>query len=412
MSRSTFAPRDVSSARAFSRGWIGSHAGWDAVIVGARVGGASTALLLARAGLRVLVVDRARRGSDTLSTHALMRGGVLLLRRWDLLDRVVATGAPPVRRVTFHYGAESMPISLKPYGGVDALYAPRRTVLDSLLVDAAEAAGAQFHFGLAATGLITRGGRVVGVALRDRDGNAWTERAGLVVGADGRNSVVAARVAAPTIAAGTHAAAYAYGYWPAGGLDGYHWYYGDGLSAGVIPTNGGQACVFVAGPPGVLAAATRRRRLAAAQRSLLERLDGRLADLAAAPPDGPVRIFRGLPARLRSAYGPGWALVGDAGWWKDPLSTHGITDALRDAESLSAAVVAGAASERATGVALAGYQSQRDRVALAMHPIVDRLASHGWDLAEARRLLLGLSSVMADEVDALDDVDRAPARTA
>ena len=386
--------------------------GWDAVIVGARVSGASTALLLARAGLRVLVVDRARRGSDTLSTHALMRGGVLLLRRWDLLDRVVASGAPPVRRVTFHYGAESMPISLKPYGGVDALYAPRRTVLDSLLVDAAESAGAEFRFGLALTDLLTHGGRVVGVALRDRGGGTWSERADLVVGADGRNSLVAARVAATTITAGTHEAAYAYGYWPAEGLNGYHWHYGDGLSAGVIPTNGGHACIFVAGPPGVLARATRHHRPAAAQQALLGRLDGRLADLVAAPPEGPVRIFRGLPARLRSAYGPGWALVGDAGWWKDPLSTHGITDALRDAESLAAAVVSGAASARATEVALAGFQSQRDRVALAMDPIVDRLASHEWDLTEVRRLLLALSSAMADEVDALDDVDRMPARTA
>jgi 2-polyprenyl-6-methoxyphenol hydroxylase-like FAD-dependent oxidoreductase len=383
--------------------------GWDAVIVGARVAGASTALLLARAGLRVLVVDRARRGSDTLSTHALMRGGVLLLRRWDLLDRVVATGAPPVRRVTFHYGAESVPISLKPYAGVDALYAPRRTVLDSLLVDAA---GAQFRFGLALTDLITHGGRVVGVVLRDRSGNRWTERAGLVIGADGRNSLVAARVAAPTITTGSHAAAYAYGYWPAENLDGYHWHYGDALSAGVIPTNGGRACVFVGGPPAVIAAATRYRRPAAAQRSLLGRIDGRLADLAAAPPDGLVRIFRGLSARLRDAHGPGWALVGDAGWWKDPLSTHGITDALRDAEWLAAAVVAGSVSARATEVALAGYQFQRDRVALAMHPIVDRLASHEWDLTEARQLLLGLSSVMADEVDALEDVDRVAARIA
>jgi 2-polyprenyl-6-methoxyphenol hydroxylase-like FAD-dependent oxidoreductase len=233
-----------------------------------------------------------------------------------------------------------------------------------------------------------------------------------VVGADGRNSLVAARVAAPTITAGTHEAAYTYGYWPAEGLDGYHWYYGDGLSAGVIPTNDGHACVFVAGPPGVLAAATRRFGPAGAQHVLLGRLDGRLADLAAAPPDGPVRIFRGLPARLRSAYGPGWALVGDAGWWKDPLSTHGITDALRDAESLAAALVSAAASARATGVALAGFQSQRDRVARAMDPIVDRLASHEWDLTEARRLLLALSSVMSDEVDALEDVDRMPARTA
>ena len=91
----------------------GPYGGWDVIIIGARVAGASTALLLARAGLQVLVVDRARRGSDTLSTHALMRGGVLQLRRWGLADRVAATGAPPVRRVTFHYGAESLPITLK-----------------------------------------------------------------------------------------------------------------------------------------------------------------------------------------------------------------------------------------------------------------------------------------------------------
>src|SRR5512132_4122456 len=132
MCRSMSAPLDVGR-------------GWDVIIIGGRVAGASTALLLARAGLRVLVVDRARRGSDTVSTHALMRGGVLQLRRWGVLDRLAVTGVPPVRRVTFHYGAESMPVSLKPYAGVDALYAPRRTVLDAMLVDAAEAAGARFR---------------------------------------------------------------------------------------------------------------------------------------------------------------------------------------------------------------------------------------------------------------------------
>ncbi|HEY7101883.1 MAG TPA: FAD-dependent monooxygenase, partial [Mycobacteriales bacterium] len=347
-----------------------------------------------------------RRGSDTLSTHALMRGGVLQLRRWGVLDRVAATGAPPVRRVTFHYGAEIMPISLKPYAGVDALYAPRRTVLDALLVDAAEEAGAQFRFGLAVTDLARdRAGRVIGVVVGDTRGATRTEKAGLVVGADGRGSVVAARVAAPTVAAGAHAAAYAYGYWPAGDLDGYHWYYGDGLSAGAIPTNDGLACVFVGGPPAAPTVATERR-------SLLARLDGTLADLVSAPAVGPVRFFRGMPAVLRRPYGPGWALVGDSGWWKDPLSTYGMSDALHHAELLAGAVVAGVASERATTIALAGYQSQRDRSALAMHPVVDRLSSHQWDCAEVRRLLRGLSAVMADDVEAILGVDRAPARTA
>jgi 2-polyprenyl-6-methoxyphenol hydroxylase-like FAD-dependent oxidoreductase len=409
MSRSTSArPKNTSGPRRSGRRW-------DAVIVGARVAGASTALLLARAGLRVLVVDRARRGSDTLSTHALMRGGVLQLRRWGLLDRVIATGAPPVRRVTFHYGAELMPVSLKPHAGVDALYAPRRTVLDSLLVDAAEATGAEFRFGVTMADVLRDGvGRVVGVVLRDHRAGSWTERAPLVVGADGRKSLLANRVKAPIIATGAYTGAYLYGYWAAPDLDGYHWYYGPGLSAGAIPTNDGFACVFVGGPPATVAAAMHHRGPAAGHRQLVSRVDADLAELTAPAPEDPVRQFRGLPARLHAGYGDGWALIGDAGWWKDPLSTHGMTDALRDAELLTTAVVtgAGSASEHQARLALADYQAQRDTIALPMHPIVDRLASHRWDLTEARWLLRGLSSVMTDEVDAMSGFDAAPARTA
>ena len=379
---------------------------WGVIIIGGRVAGASTALLLARAGVRVLVVERARRGSDTLSTHALMRGGVLQLRRWGLLDRVAATGAPPIRRVTFHYGRDSMPVTLKPYAGVNALYAPRRTVLDALLVGAAEEAGARFGFGLAMTDVARdRAGRVVGAVVRDHLGATWTEHAGLVVGADGRSSLVATQVGAPTVVAGGHAAAYVYGYWPAADLDGYHWYYGDGLSAGVIPTNDGLACVFAAGPAAVLAARMRHSRPLDAARELLVRIDCRLTDLTRGAPLGPVRFFRGLPARLRRPHGPGWALVGDAGWWKDPLSTYGITDAFRDAELVARAVVAGAASDHAMRIALCRYQAERDRLALPMHPIVDRLASHQWDLAQVQQLLRTLSSVMADDVEGIRAFD-------
>jgi flavin-dependent dehydrogenase len=396
MSRSMSAPLDLRRR-------------WDVIIIGGRVAGASTALLLARAGLRVLVVERARRGSDTVSTHALMRGGVLQLYRWGLLDRVAATGAPPVRLVTFHYGHDSMPVTLKPYAGVDALYAPRRTVLDALLVGAAEEAGARFGFGVAMTDVARdHAGRVIGVVVRDHLGATWTERAGLVVAADGRTSLVASQVGAPTVVAGSHAAAYVYGYWPAADLDGYHWYYGDGLSAGVIPTNDGLACVFAAGPAAVLAARMRHSRPLDAARDLLARLDRRLTDLTRGAPLGPVRFFRGLPARLRQPHGPGWALVGDAGWWKDPLSTYGITDAFRDAELLARAVVAGAGSDHAMRIALCRYQAERDRLALLMHPIVDRLASHQWDLVQVQRLLRQLASVMADDVEGIRAFDPAP----
>jgi 2-polyprenyl-6-methoxyphenol hydroxylase-like FAD-dependent oxidoreductase len=379
---------------------------WDVIIVGGRVAGASTALLLARAGVRVLVVERARRGSDTVSTHALMRGGVLQLRRWGLLDRVAATGAPPVRRVTFHYGPDPLSVTLKPYAGVDGLYAPRRTILDPLMVGVAEEAGARFGFGLAMTDVARdHTGRVAGVVVRNHLGATWTERAGLVVGADGRTSLVARQVAAPTVVVGSHAAAYIYGYWPAAGLDGYHWYYGDGLSAGVIPTNDGLACVFAAGPAAVLAARMRHSRPLDAARDLLARLDCGLSDRTSGAPEGPVRFFRGLPARLRRPHGPGWALVGDAGWWKDPLSTYGITDAFRDAELLARAVVAGAASDQAMRIALGRYQAERDGHALPMHPIVDRLASHQWDLAQVQQLLRALSSVMADDVEGIRALD-------
>jgi 2-polyprenyl-6-methoxyphenol hydroxylase-like FAD-dependent oxidoreductase len=382
---------------------------WDVIIIGGRVAGASTALLLARAGVRVLVVERARRGADTVSTHALMRGGVLQLHRWGLLDRVAATGAPPVRRVTFHYGHDAMPVTLKPYAGVDALYAPRRTVLDALLVGAAEEAGARFGFGLAMTDLARdRAGRVVGVVVRNHLGATWTGRAGLVVGADGRTSLVASKVGAPSVVAGSHAAAYVYGYWRAADLDGYHWHYGDGLSAGVIPTNDGLACMFAAGPAAVLEARMRHSRPVDAARELLARLDCRLTDLTAGQPLGPVRFFRGLPARLRRPSGPGWALVGDAGWWKDPLSTYGITDAFRDAELLARAIVAGASSDHAMRIALCRYQAERDRLALPMHPIVDRLASHQWDLAQVQQLLRGLSSLMADDVEGIRAFDPTP----
>ena len=383
---------------------------WDVVIVGARVAGASTAMLLARAGLRVLVVDRARRGSDTLSTHALMRGGVLQLRRWGLLDRVVTTGAPAVRRVTFHYGAERWPVALKTYAGVDALYAPRRTVLDAVLVAAAEEAGAVVRFGLTATDLVRdAAGRVIGITVRDSRATARTEYTRLVVGADGRGSLVAARVAAPTITAGNHQTTFVYSYWPADGLDGYHWHYGDGLSAGVIPTNGGLACVFVGGPPALFAGAVGSRWPLVVLRRLAARLAGGLRDLVARPPAEAVRVFSGQPARLRSAFGPGWALVGDAGSWTDPLSTHGITDALRDADRLANAVVGGAASERATQTAMADYQQQRDRLAESMQPLADRLASHQWDPPEARLLLRALSALMTGEVETIRGYDPAPA---
>jgi 2-polyprenyl-6-methoxyphenol hydroxylase-like FAD-dependent oxidoreductase len=374
---------------------------WDVVVVGARVAGASTAMLLARAGLRVLCLERARPGSDTVSTHALMRGGVLQLARWGLLDEVRA-GTPPVRRTTFHYGDEAVPVSLRPASGVDALYAPRRTLLDRVLATAAARAGATVRFGTVVTGLRRDdAGRVTGVLTRDRDGAVREEPAGLVVGADGRESLVARAVAAPGSFPGRAATSVVYGYWADLPVDGYTWCYRPAASAGAIPTGGGLTCVFAGGRPGDVAPLVRAGGPAAALRALTA--GGPLGPgLAAARLEGTVRYVRGTPAHLRRPYGPGWALVGDAGCWKDPLSTHGMTAALRDADLLAAAVLAAPGPGPARTAALRHYAAERDRLSLPMLRVVEQVAAHDWDLPRLRALLVELSSVMAEEVEALE----------
>ena len=372
---------------------------WDAIVVGGRVAGASTALLLARAGMRVLCVDRARYGSDTLSTHALMRAGTVQLQRWGLLDRIIAAGTPAVRRTVFHYGHDTVPVSIRPAAGVDALYAPRRTLLDAVIADAAADAGAVFRFGTAVTGLQRDPrGRVTGVATRGRGGRAGVERAGLVIGADGRHSLVAEEAGAPIEVSGRACSAFLYGYWAALPVDGYEWFYRPGYSAGAIPTNEGLTCVFAgttaaraAGLVGAGGPAYAFQRLAEGSQVAPR--------LAGAERVGALRYARGLPGFVRRSWGDGWALIGDAGYWKDPLSTHGITDALRDAELLARAVLRAPAPGPAQLDALAGYQAVRDELALPMLAVTERIAAHDWDLAEVRRLLMTLASTMTDELE-------------
>ncbi|HEY7044989.1 MAG TPA: NAD(P)/FAD-dependent oxidoreductase, partial [Nocardioidaceae bacterium] len=227
-----------------------TSATYDVVVVGARPAGAATALLLSRAGLRVLVVDRDRHGADTVSTHALLRGGVLQLARWGVLGRVEAAGTPPVRGCVFHFGADQIEIPVKPAAGVPALYAPRRTVLDAILVDAAKDAGAEVRFGIAVTDLRRdRQGRVTGVAGRDERGTAFEARARIVVGADGIGSIIARRSGAPVERKGNSACAFIYGYWDGLPIVDYELCYQPGIAAGFFPTNDRQTCVFVGTTP-------------------------------------------------------------------------------------------------------------------------------------------------------------------
>jgi flavin-dependent dehydrogenase len=374
---------------------------YDVVVVGARPAGAATALLLARQGLRVLVLDRSRPGADTLSTHALMRSGVAQLTRWGLLDPILAAGTPPVRRTRFHYAGDTVTVSIKPAAGVDALYAPRRTLLDRVMAEAAEQAGATVRYGVTVTELERdRDGRVVGVLGRDRSGAAFRARSWLTVGADGARSTVARSVRSPVLRVGQGAGAIIYGYWPGLDVTGYEWFYRAGGSAGLIPTNGDEVCVF-AGTSSQRFRTGMARDLRGAYLRLLDEVTGMVGGwLPERLAPRRLRAFPGRPGYLRQAHGAGWALVGDAGQFLDPLSTNGISEALRDADLLARQVAAIASGCR-EDEALAQYQAQRDRIATPIFDVVDELAGYRWDVAGVREVLVRLSSALSAEVEAM-----------
>jgi flavin-dependent dehydrogenase len=367
---------------------------YDVLVVGARCAGAATAMLLARAGARVLMVDWAQPGTDTLSTHALMRGGVMQLRTWGLLDRIAAAETPAVQRTSFAYGDEEIDLDIKPAHGVDALYAPRRTLLDRTLVEAAMHAGVDVRFVVGVVGLRRDGtGRVIGADLNVGEEFTVPVEAGLVIGADGRHSSVARLAGARVQRESKHASAAAYAY--VGGLQnrGYRWCYRAGISAGLIPTNDGLHCVFVSVPPDRYHTQMRGRFAAGLLEGLAEAAPDLGALVAGAPIQGRVIGFAGQKGHMRQAFGPGWALVGDAGYFKDPITAHGITDALRDADILSRAVLAGGET------ALAEYQSARDLLSGELFAVTDEIAGFGWDLERLKSLHMRLNKAMKAEQD-------------
>jgi flavin-dependent dehydrogenase len=312
-----------------------------------------------------------------------------------VLPRVIAAGTPAIRSTTFHLPGAVSTVEIKPRHGVDALYAPRRAVLDAILADAARDVGADVRFGTSVTGLRRdRTGRVTGIT--GRAGPADLEvGADLVVGADGRRSTIARCVGAGAARVAPASGAVIYRYFRDDAIAGYHWHYAAGAAAGVIPTNDGLACVFAATSAEHLrrelgggADAGLRRVLARAAPGLADRLDCRGAA-------GPPRVFPGLTGYLRDAAGPGWALVGDAGYFKDPITAHGITDALRDAQILARVVTAGGPD------AVGRYQAERDELSLRLFRVTGRIASFGWTADEIGDHLLELKDAMAEEVAAM-----------
>jgi len=376
---------------------------YDFVIVGARCAGAATAIDLARAGASVLVVDRQEYGSDRMSTHALMRGAMLQLREWNLLDRLLVEGTPKVTRTTFHYsGDEDVSLDIKPEAGIDFLLAPRRTVLDRALVDAARSAGAEVRHGIAVADLLHGiAGRVLGVVARDADGERIEIRADMVIGADGRQSMVAKLVDAQIYRHGRNASASVYGYYDGMPNSGYHWYFADGAAAGAIPTNAGQHCVFASVPMARFAETFRTdieagfmATVTANSPELAEKLD------IANRPDK-LRGFGGAPGFMRQSFGNGWALVGDAGYFKDPATAHGITDALRDARLLSRALTGESVGS------LSRYQAQRDALSTELFEVTDEIAGLG-DMNAMQALHYRLSKAIKAETAFMAEAGNPP----
>jgi flavin-dependent dehydrogenase len=359
---------------------------YDAIIVGGRVAGASTAMLLARKGLRVLVVDRAKFPSDTLSSHQLQPPGAARLRRWGLLDALETAGTPPTREVRFCTGD----IVLRGrYPSDEALYSPRRTLLDALLVDAARAAGAEVRENTIVDEVLTADGRVIGIRCHAKGLPAQTEHARIVVGADGKHSLVARTAQARTYRERPPRSLAFYTYWQDVPLDTVELYSSGRRLAGAFPTNDGLTITYVGWP---LAEFDVFRRDPLANVHATLDAAGTLGErVRAGGHVGPLRGTVDLPNAFRRPYGPGWALAGDAGLVMDSITGQGIGHALRDADLLAAAVADGLGGTTPLRKALAGYAKARDRETKAMYDMTVRLASFPVQSAAERRLFAALA---------------------
>ncbi|GAA2474561.1 NAD(P)/FAD-dependent oxidoreductase [Streptomyces longisporus] len=337
---------------------------YDVIVVGARVSGASTAMLLSRAGHRVLLLDRAVfPGGKAAATNLVHPPGIARLKRWGLLDRLTATGCPPIREYGLQSGRARLMAPLPAVEEVDAAYSPDRATLDRILLEAALEAGAEFREDFSVQELCTdEAGTVTGVRGRSGDGATVTEHARLVVGADGSNSTIARLTGAEKYATRPV-------------LNKSHWAYWEGLPHDgrvrthrharkhtfTWPTHDDLTIVGVALPTRDFRASSDEER----DRTVIEAFEDVDPEWAASLRETKRagRWMTGaVPNFLRRAHGPGWALVGDAGYTRDPITAAGITDGLRSAELLAEAVEEGLSSPPGAGLpaALARYGRRRD----------------------------------------------------
>ncbi len=346
----------------------------DAIVIGARCAGAPTAKLLARKGYRVLVVDKATFPSDTLSTHIIWPHGAEILDRWGLLDRLAATGCPPIARdLTFDVGPFALRGAVTDTNAGRGGFCPRRTVLDKLLVDAAAEAGAEVREGFTVESLLWDGDRVAGIRGRSRNGGIVDERATVVIGADGGRSLVADAVHPVEYDTKPPLTTNYYSYFSGFAAADIEEYVRDYHAVGVFPTHDGLTLIAVLWPS----------RMFDAVRSDIEHHFMTTLRSAPSVADRLQRATReekwfgtaGVPNYFRRPFGAGWALVGDAAYDKDPITAQGISDAFLDAEGLTAALDDGWRERRPLDAALTAHQASRDRRAKPMYDFTCQLAT-------------------------------------
>jgi flavin-dependent dehydrogenase len=346
---------------------------YDVIIVGARCAGSPLAMLLARKGHRVLLVDRSTFPSDIMSTHYIQQDGVKRLREWGLYDAVMATNCPPIPKITFH--VDGMPMPQPPDDGSmpDAI-CPRRTVLDKVLVDGARAAGAEVREGFSVREVIIDDGVVTGVRGRDATGNNVEEHARVTVGADGMHSFVARAVGASTYDERPPYTCGYYSYFSGVPLpDGAEAYVAAKAGVLAFPTNDGLTCI---------GAGVQHERWAE-YRADVESMFYRVVEQASPPFAARVRAGKREERWIgtqdtenffRVPYGPGWTLCGDAGYHRDFVTGLGIADAFRDAEFQAEALDAVFLGKQPFDEALAAYQQRRDTAAKPMYEMTLAIA--------------------------------------
>jgi 2-polyprenyl-6-methoxyphenol hydroxylase-like FAD-dependent oxidoreductase len=374
---------------------------YDAIVVGARVAGSPIAMLLARKGYDVLLLDRATFPSDTISTHLVHPPGVAALLRWGLLDDVVATGCPAIDTYAFDFG----PFTLSGAPGADGAvsYGPRRSLLDKLLVDAAAEAGAEVREGFSVESMVFDDDQVSGVRGHTKGGKTITELARVVIGADGRHSLVAQAVhprqyhEKPPLLAGYYA------YWSGLPMKGrFETYVRPSRGMAAWPTND-DLTVVIAGWPYAEFDANKKD------------IEGNLAKTYDLAPSFAERLQAGTRETrfvgtavsnfFRKPFGSGWALVGDAGYNKDFITAQGIDDAFRDAELCATALDETFTGARRFDAAMADYQTRRDAQVLAMYEFTTELATLEPPPPELQQLL----AAMPGNQEAMDGFARVNA---